>query len=242
MKLPFGRGAHRHVKVKREPLVANPAKSITLKERLASPWLVIGQYVFNIVMVAMVLWLTGNDAEFQRTQVEYSQYLDGKGVQRDAERDAAERERAEEREQSRLVLCELIAALEADIGGELQRISNVAGCAANQGPIQPGAGTEMAPDGTLVPSPSGPIEDGGGTSTGSVTPGSQSTTGTAQGAPRGRESSPPPATAPVTPGAPGTPEPARPTPAPPAEEEEAGDAGGLVYGIDLCAPLLGCLL
>lgn len=234
-------GRHRHVKVKRESTIENPEQSITLRERLASPWLVIGQYVFNIMVVCMLLWLTGNDAEFQRTQVEYSEYLDGKGVQRDQERDTQAARDAADAERSRMLLCELIAALEADIGGELQRISDAAGCSDAQGPIQPGATTEIAPDGTKVPSSSGPIGSDGEISTGSVTPGSQSPTGGVQGVPQGQESAPSPATGGTAPTSPVTPEPARPTPAPPAEEEEAGDAGGLLVGIDLCTPF-GCIL
>ncbi len=235
------RGAHRHVKAAKEPLIESPSKSSTLRERLSSPWLVIGQYVFNLIMVGLVFFLVANQAEQQQAMEQFSQYLAGKGEQRDAERDAQAERDAAAAERSRLLLCELIAALEADIGGELERISDAAECTDAQGP-RPNTDGETVEPSSSNAAESVPIAPGGGTSSGAVTPGSGSATGDVQGVRPGRGGAPSTGTQGPRPPAEPEPEPERPAPPPPAEEEEAGDEGGLVNGVDLCVPLVGCLL
>lgn len=221
------RGAHRHTRIMKEPQIDRPSRSIALRERLNSPWLVIGQYIFNVVMVALVLWLTSNQGELQKTQQEYTDYLAGTGEQRDAERDQAERDRAARAENTQRVLCDLIARLESDLGRELPGMRDAASCPDETPGLLPGATSQL-----------GPIVPGGGTSTAPPTRGSQSTTGHGTGGAGGRESSPPTGGrggGGATPSSPGA---DKPAPPPPAD----GDRGGLVDGIDLCAPFLGCVL
>lgn len=227
--MPWARGAHRHIKAAREPQTESPSKSAALRERLNSPWLVVGQYIFNIAMVLLIFWLTGNQAEFQQTQQEYSDYLNGKGDQRDAERDQAEKDRQARSDATHQVLCDLINKLESDLGRELPGMRNAAECQLS--PFQPGS----LPDAT---SQLGPIVPGAGTSSGSATPGSQTATGDRSGGAGGRESSPATGSAGGGEAPPNVPGADKPAPPPPAD----GDGGGLVDGFDLCAPFLGCLL
>lgn len=228
--MPWGRsGAHRHIKVLEEPAIERPSRSLTLRERLSSPWLVIGQYIFNIAIVVLVFWLTTQLSALQQTQQEFSDYLAGKGDQRDAERDQDELDRQARSEATHQVLCNLIAKLEVDLSRGLPGMREAASCPPST--FSPGS----LPNAT---SQLGPIVPGAGTSSGSATPGSQTATGDGGGGAGGRESSPSTGGAGGGEAPPNTPGGESPAPPPPAD----GDGGGLVDGIDLCAPFLGCVL
>lgn len=227
------RRLHKHRKVQTEPLIEKPSKSATLRERLNSPWLVIGQYIFNVLIVLFIAYLAGNQSQF-------SDYLNGKGEERDRERDAAVQAANERAEQSREVLCRLIAALEADIGGELERIRREASC-----PVGPLPNTDEAdPDGASFepseqPSASGPTS----MSLPSTDP--RTTTGDRGGVAPGRESSP--AIGPAAPSEGDTP-PASPSEEPPPPSENPDDGGGgsvseeVDEAVDLCVIILGCVV
>lgn len=209
--------------------------SRVLRERLSSPWLVIAQYVFNIAMVGLVFWLTVQLSALQQTQQEYSDYLAGKGDQRDAERDQAEEDRQTRSDATHQVLCNLINALEADIGRELKGMRDAADCQLS--PFQPGASAETPESLPNETSQLGPIVRGGGTSTGSTTPGSETATGEPGAGNGGPESARPTGSAG---GGEGTPEPSGGEAGPPPPSDD--DRGGLLDGFDLCAPFLGCAI
>lgn len=112
---------HRHAKVTAEPLIERPSRSATLRDRLNSPWLVIAQYVFNVLVVILIAYVVGNQAQF-------SDYLNGRGEQRDRERDIAVEQANERAERSRETLCNLIEALERDLDTNLATIRAESGC------------------------------------------------------------------------------------------------------------------
>lgn len=228
---------HRHNRVKSEPLIEKPSKSVTLRERLNSPWLVIAQYVFNILLVLLIAWLAGNQAQF-------IDYLNGAGEVREREAQRLEKEQTERADRSRELLCELIASLEADIGGKLERISRTANC--DKGPLSPGASAPGDVNGapsTESPSIGADRPRGDGER---VAPGPGSASGSDPATPRTggaspSRSSPPP-----------EPSPAQPTAAPPPPDDTgnggAGSTGGVLPTkpldevIQLCLEVVGCVI
>lgn len=201
-------------------ITAETQRKPTIRDRLLSPWLILSLFVFQVIIAVMVFLLFANQAKF-------TDYLNGKGAERDREAAVAQQQADARAERSRQVLCDLIAALEADIGGQLQRISEAAHC--DEGPIQPGASAPETPQGdeevTAAPT-SNPFP--------STDP--QPTTGDAGGVTPAPQS-PPPAPRPPT-----TQPPANgPGPSeqpPPPGEQPAPDDGGV---LDVCVIILGCV-
>lgn len=193
----------------------------SLKQRLhvAAPYVIIGQFVLDVVFVVLFLWVLGNQAQF-------TDYLNGRGELR-----------TQQQKESHEQFCKLIASLEDDINGSLETLRKEANCPIS--PVPNGENstptTENAPGSFgSQPDDSVPIVGGSDTSTSTPTPRSQAPTGVPGGAPQGTDS-PGGGAAPTAPQAPETTPPPPPAPG-------SGDRGGLVDGADVCLPFVGCVV
>jgi len=126
-----------------------PAKNWDFIRHMHSPWSLIALFVLQILMLGLIMVLFG----YQR---EFSDYLNQRGQ-------FADRERHEQTQ----AVCQLIGELQADPGGQLQKIAKRLHCP--NGPIPRTSGSSSSPSSVPIGPPAGFF-------TSDPTPGSQAPT------------------------------------------------------------------
>jgi hypothetical protein len=213
------RKRRRHA-AKHPPIIENPQTSAMLRRRAASPWAVIGLYVFSIIILVLIMMLFGYQSKF-------SDYLNQRG-------EYADRQRTEQKQ----FICELIAELHDGSSGQLRDLAHRLHCAngplpplssadssASPAPIAPGTPYFTSPPGDPATGPeasrTGPATGGNRPLGTKVPAGSAAPSGgSSPQAGTGRSGAPPP-----------TPDRPAPTTSPPSP---APGGGG---GVRFCVPL-----
>lgn len=199
----------RHHGLKAPSQFESPSMNWEFFRHINSPWVVVSLWLFQIILLVLIMMLFGYAREF-------SDYLNQRG-------DYADRQRIEENQ----AVCSLISQLRADPSGQLQAIADRLHC--KTGPIARTDGAQSSPSSVPIgPTPS--------FSTATPTPGSQAPTGGGSGhhatgnGPLGTKV-PAPTSAPSR-------TPAPQTTTPPTSPSSGGSAGGgSGSSVTLCVPL-----